>query len=238
MAEHFRKTGTIWQIANSKRSQIVRRVCERLHKTYESSRLGNPYDAIDILVFITLSNRTSITTAKNTYEALKGRYRRWDEMILDDPARLKELLAPAGLSDLRSTQLRSLFSILKRETGKVCLDWLKGLDADLQEDYLITLPGVSTKVAKCIQLYGLGQHVLPVDTHVFRISRRLGWIRRGRADQCHEELEALVRPRWRFDFHVKCILHGRRICRSHSPLCQECCIQSYCQNVQTRSKAA
>ena len=238
MTKRFKKTGTIWQIGNSRRSQIIIRVCECLHRTYGSSRLGNPTNAVDILVYIILSNRTSIVTAKSTYESLKVRYQSWDDVILDSPDNLRGLLGQAGLSGVRSTQLFTLFGILKQETGRVCLDWMKGLDAGMQESFLVTLPGVSKKVAKCIQLFGFGQQVLPVDTHVFRVGHRLGWTKRNRADQCHEELEALVSPKWRFDFHVNCILHGRKACRSHSPLCATCCLQSYCQYVQMEGQAA
>ena len=90
------------------------------------------------------------------------------------------------------------------------------------------LDGVSEKVAKCVMMYTLGFDVLPVDVHVHRVATRLEWTNRKRADQCHEELEALVKPRYRFAFHVDCICHGRAVCRPKNPRCNDCVIRRYC----------
>ena len=94
---------------------------------------------------------------------------------------------------------------------------------------LITLPGVSDKVAKCVMMYTMGKQVLPVDAHVHRVTRRLGWTSRKRADQTHEELEALIRPEQRYNFHVNCIQHGRLICIPHTPICNICPVNQYCE---------
>ncbi len=91
-------------------------------------------------------------------------------------------------------------------------------------ELLVSLPGVSEKVAKCIMMYTLNHRVLPVDVHVHRVVSRLGWTKRKRADQCHQELESLVPPRWRYAFHVGCVLHGRAVCRAQKPLCGNCSI--------------
>jgi endonuclease-3 len=96
------------------------------------------------------------------------------------------------------------------------------------QEYLIGLPGVSTKVAKCVMMYTLGCSVLPVDTHVHRIAFRLGWTEKRRPSQCHSELEALVPKDRRYAFHVDCIAHGRSVCRPSNPACNLCCIRRYC----------
>ena len=141
---------------------------------------------------------------------------------------LRSLLRPAGLSVIKSRHIRAAFRSIKESFGVCDLSPLKGLAPEAAQDYLVGLPGVSEKVAKCVMMYTLGAAVLPVDTHVHRISGRLGWTARKRADQCHAELEALVPPILRRDFHVACVAHGRKVCRPLNPLCHECPISRYC----------
>src|SRR5262249_43991044 len=101
--------------------------------------------------------------------------------------------------------------------------------------YLAELPGVSDKVAKCVMMYTLGFDVLPVDVHVFRVASRLGWTSRCRADQCHDDLEALVQPKHRYAFHVDCICLGRAVCTPVHPDCPACPIRQYCVYFKQRA---
>lgn len=89
-------------------------------------------------------------------------------------------------------------------------------------------------MAKCAMMCALGFDVLPVDAHVHRIAVRLGWTVRKRADQCHEELESVVAPQYRFGFHVACIAHGRAVCRPAKPRCDGCVIRTYCEYFKGR----
>ncbi len=211
------------------RSQIVRRICEKLTLTYGHPQLGNPRNPLDDLIFIILSNRTSPATALATYKKLKRVFKTWGE-INDAPyTRLKRILKPAGLAGTKTKQVRNLLKKIKTDFGSCSLRKIKYLSEEDVESYLVSLPGVSLKVAKCVMMYTMGFQVLPVDVHVHRITTRLGWTCRKRADQCHEELERLVPSHRRFGFHVGSILHGRKICRSSKPLCRKCIIQSYCE---------
>jgi endonuclease-3 len=87
-----------------------------------------------------------------------------------------------------------------------------------------------------VAMYTMGAKVLPVDAHVHRVATRLGWTARKRADQCHEELEFVVPPNWRYVFHVGCVLHGRSICRPKQPRCLKCCVNRYCEYFKRTSK--
>ena len=109
------------------------------------------------------------------------------------------------------------------------LSYLASLETQAAQEYPVSIPGVSKKVAKCVLMYTMHGTVLPVDSHVHRVARRLGWTARKRADQCHEELESLVPPHRRYAFHVDCIEHGRAVCRPQKPNCQICTISGYCE---------
>lgn len=150
-------------------------------------------------------------------------------------AAVRRILQPAGLSIIKAKQLRGAIARIGRDFGRCDLRELRKWPESDIENYLVGLPGVSEKVAKCVMMYTLGCSVLPVDTHVHRIASRLGWTKKRRADQCHGELEALVPRHRRYAFHVDCIAHGRSVCRPTNPACGDCCIKEHCDFYKGRS---
>ena len=228
----LKKTGSIWQKRPRVRAQTITRVCETLEAEYGRPRLGNPSKPLDDLIFILISNRTTPYLANQTYRRLRQNFRTWDEILESSPRKLRALLKPAGLSLKKSQQIRSLLKKVKSDFGRCSLDELKQWKDDRIHQYLTQLTGVSDKVSKCVMLYTLASEVLPVDVHVFRVSKRLGWTARNRAAQAHEELEALIPPSRRSAFHVDCITHGRSVCRS-KPDCQRCHIRKDCEYFNT-----
>ena len=232
----LRRTGSIWNQSAKRRSQTVRRVCDAIETEYSRPRFGNPKNPIDDLVFIVISNKTGPAMAKRTFRNLKRRFASWEELVNARLSEIRRLLKPAGLSDVKSRQLRAALGKICRDFGTCSLQRLKRLSAEEAEAYLTSLEGVSEKVAKCVMIYALNFDVLPVDAHVHRVATRLGWTSRKRADQCHQELEALVEPQYRIGFHVGCIAHGRSICRPTEPRCDCCVIQRYCMYFRRRTQ--
>lgn len=223
-----RRTGAIWDKAPRARAQIVRRVCEALEGEYGRPDLGNPENPTDDLIYIIVSNKTSPKTAERTFLAVKRAFATWEEVIASPSSALQSLLHPAGLATVKAQQIRAAIQRIEGDFGSFDLHRLRLRPESEVQAYLVGLPGVSEKVAKCVMMYTMGAKVLPVDSHVHRISRRLGWTARKRADQCHGELEALVPPHRRYAFHVDCILHGRSVCRPRKAACERCCISRHC----------
>ena len=207
---------------------MVRRVCERLERVYGRPRLGNPADPVDDLVFVILSNRTSPVACERAFATLKSAFPSWEMLLSAPEGVLEALLQPAGLSRVKSRQIRESLQRIRADFGTCDLESLQGRSCDLISNYLTALPGVSDKVAKCVMLYTLNCAVLPVDTHVHRIALRLGWIVEKRADQSHASLELLIPPQRRLAFHVDCVAHGRAMCTSRKPLCSACCVARHC----------
>ena len=222
-------SGIIWRAAETTRLGTVERVCETLEGIYNCQRLGNPERAIDDLIYIIVSNRTSPTITQRVYDGLQKRYASWDAILNEPIIELQTILAPAGLSIKKSSQIVGALQKIKEDFGRCDLSLLEGKPEAEMHSYLTSLPGVSDKVAKCVMMYTLGVQVLPVDSHVYRVSQRLGWTSKRQANQSHEELEALVSPQYRYAYHVDCIVHGRTICRPKHPRCSECCINEDCQ---------
>jgi endonuclease III len=180
-----------------------------------------------------LSNKTAPKVATANYERVKEQFPTWNHLLASGPEVLRRLIKPGGLSAIKARQIRAAISKIATDFGSPDLNSLRDKSADESEKYLCSLPGVSKKVAKCVLMYTLKAQVLPVDAHVYRVTKRLGWATKNRADQCHEELEELIPSDLRYNFHVDCITHGRAVCRTKQPLCKLCCIKRYCRYFKT-----
>lgn len=214
---------------------IVARVCELLEVVYGLPRFGNPADPLDDLVYIILTNKASPAVANCLFDKVKQQFPTWNE-VLESPDLLPKLIRQGGLAVKKSAQIVAALGKIQSDFGACSLEPLRGRQETDAEAYLVSLPGVSQKVAKCVMMYTLGAAVLPVDAHVHRVARRLGWTQRKRADQCHEELEALVPRERRHAFHVDCIAHGRTVCRAIKPACDHCPVNKYCDFYNRNAK--
>lgn len=224
----LKKSGRVWRLPAGRRALTVRAVCKAFEDAYGLPRFGNPADPLDDLIYIILSNKTSGAMSASIYHQLKAKAPTWEHVVAHGPRWLERVIRQGGLSHVKSRQIIGALRRIRSEFGRCDLRPLRGQPPDSIEAFLTALPGVSEKVAKCVMLYALDCEVLPVDTHVYRITSRLGWTSRRRADQTHGELETLVPPKLRHAFHVGSVAHGRGICRATAPLCDECCIRKYC----------
>ncbi len=101
--------------------------------------------------------------------------------------------------------------------------------AEKSYDYLLTLPGVGPKTAACVLGFGLGKPAFPVDTHVLRISRRLGLVpEKTNAEKTQKVLQSTTPPEIQMPLHVMMIRHGRNTCFSRKPRCEECPLKDSC----------
>ena len=116
-----------------------------------------------------------------------------------------------------------------RKAGFINLDFLKGMDPEEARDLLVSLPGVGPKTAAVVLLFSFNMPFLPVDTHVNRLSRRLGLVPEGASIDEAERILEKITPRDKYcSFHVNLIRHGRAICRARSPSCKECVMREIC----------
>ena len=207
----------------------VEKVCRVLEASYGSPRHGNKSNPLDELVYIILSTRTGDRSVRTAYWGLKGVFPSWNRIGPEDVHVLTSILAPAGLGRLKARQIAAIMERLRTEFGRATLAPLKSMTDEEAEAFLTTLPGVGRKVAKCVLMYSLGRELLPVDTHVYRVARRLGFQVKKRADSSQDLLEAAVPRELRYGFHVNAVAHGRAVCVPRTPRCRVCCISSWCQ---------
>src|ERR1700685_1581963 len=152
------------------RNRFVRSICAALEQRYGTSRLGNPRDPLDDLIYIILSTRTRHSSFGSIYKTLKATFSCWDELLPKHRRKLERILAPGGLGRLKARQILEILSTLRKRYGRSTLAPLSTMSDSDVEMFLTTLPGVGVKVAKCVMMYTLGRRVLPVDIHVHRIA--------------------------------------------------------------------
>ena len=202
----------------------------RLKECYRSPFLNNKSDPLDELVFILLSQMTASVSYERVYERVKSAIPDW-ELLNDIPlSRLETLITEAGLFKHRASRLKQIAKRLTKDFGAVSLDSLVDYDNERAQEYLMSLPGIGVKTAKCVLMYSLKRQVLPVDTHTARVAYRLGLVTTNRPLVADKELSLVVPPSQRFDFHVNAIEHGRAICKARVPRCNSCVLFSLCQS--------
>lgn len=186
---------------------------------------------MDELIFILLSQMTTHQSYERVFDRLKAKAPTWDVVAGMPLRRLKGLIKDAGLSNQKAPRIKTILRRIRADFAEFSLSQLAGLETPEAERYLTSLPGVSMKTAKCVLMYSLGREVLPVDTHVLRVSRRLGFTdQKVIGARAHRDLEALVPPEFRYSFHVNAIAHGRLRCLAQNPRCGACVLKSICLN--------
>jgi endonuclease-3 len=134
-----------------------------------------------------------------------------------------------GLAAVKAARIQAVLRALSTGDGEPALPDLAAMPLASAQRFLTALPGVGPKTAACVLMFGLGLPAMPVDTHVHRVSRRLGLIpERMSAEAAHAALEAITPPADVYSLHVNLIRHGRRVCRAPSPRCQVCCVRALC----------
>lgn len=207
----------------------VRRITDILERTYGTPDLGNKQDPLDELIYIILSQMTTGKSFARVFDRLKSSVPNWGQLASLPMRQLKSIIKDAGLSNQKAPRLKALVRRVSKDFGTTDLAAISSMpDADA-EKYLTSLPGVGIKSAKCVLMYSLGRDVLPVDTHVARVARRLGLldtVRRG--SDVHRRLELTFPPGTRYAFHVNAIAHGRKVCLAIRPRCRECPLVRLC----------
>jgi endonuclease III len=204
-------------------------VCRALARNYPDSTLGNKRNPLDEYLFILLSFRTNTAGCVSAYRGFKRRFPRWGLAARATETEIAATISCAGLATQKAKHISSAIRFIKKELGEISLRKLRKWPEDEVETFLRSIPGVGIKIAKCIMMYSLEFDVLPVDTHVERIAKRLGWVTRSTSAKLHNELAGLVPTNRMFSFHVACVQHGRQVCRGPRPRCEVCCLDDVCR---------
>lgn len=187
---------------------------------------------VDELVNTILSQNTSDVNRDRAYESLKVCFPTW-QAVMDAPeAEVIEAIRPAGLANQKGPRIQLALRQVQAETGDLSLDFLSELPLDEARKWMTDIKGVGPKTAAIVLLFAFGRPAFPVDTHVHRVSGRLGLIGpKVTADKAHEILENIPYPETFYSFHLNVIRHGREVCTARSPKCPQCVLRNWCDFV-------
>jgi len=212
------------------RPPSVPAILGRLERAYGKRPWRTWGRPLDLLIGTILSQHTNDRNSALAMQRLRKALPDWNG-VADAPLwKIAGAIRPAGLHRQKARSIRDVVRRLRAERGRATLDFVRRWPTDAINAYLLSLPGIGPKTAACVLLFSrLKRPVLPVDTHVHRVSRRLGLIGpKTSADKAHELLAALVPADRVYAFHVLLIQHGRQVCHARRPDHAACVLRSIC----------
>jgi endonuclease-3 len=204
-------------------------VYEVLSKEYGEPTWRQHLPPVDELVSTILSQNTSDINRDKAFYALKDRFPDWQSVIEAPVDDIRETIRPAGLANQKAPRIQNALKIVKGHNGQLNLDFLEEMTVDEALEWLMAIKGVGRKTASIILLFAYGRPAFPVDTHVHRVTSRLGLIGpKISADKAHTILEQMGSPEGYYAFHLNLIRHGREVCAARKPDCEKCPLTAYC----------
>jgi endonuclease-3 len=208
---------------------------EKLIDSYGEPENASGSDPVASLVNTILSQNTNDQNRDVAYSQLREQFPTW-EAVRDAPTdEVVEAIRPAGLGPSKGPRIQKALERITEEQGEITLDFLRDMSLDKARKWLLDIKGVGPKTAAIVLLFALNRPAFPVDTHVHRVTKRLGLIpKEATREQAHEILEDMLPADIYYPFHLNLIQHGRRICEARSPKCERCPLQACCDYYQHR----
>ncbi len=198
----------------------IRNVLKEIEKTVNANWVIGKKDPFRVLVTTVLSQRTRDENTLRASERLFSKYSTPEEIARADIEDIEKLIKPSGFYRVKARKVKEISKeILERFGGRV---------PESLED-LLSLPGVGRKTANCVIVYGFGKPAIPVDTHVHRISNRLGLVRTKTPEETEKELLRIVPKNLWIRLNELFVKFGQRICRPVRPLCKSCPVRKFCK---------
>lgn len=204
-------------------------ILRRLERVFGPVEPPERLPVLDELIATILSQNTTDSNSGAAFEELRRRFRNWEVVRQASVERVADAIRIAGLANQKAPRIKAMLQQLHEEQGELSLEFLHEMPLDEACEYLRRFPGVGPKTIACVLLFACSKPILPVDTHVHRVSQRLGLIgSKANEAKAHAELARLVPAERVLDFHIQLIRHGREVCAARKPRCTECVLLDRC----------
>ena len=215
---------------NRRRKVRAQDVMDYLGVQYGPVQWHVRYTPAEELVYTILSQHTSDLNSERAFKSLIATFETLDAVADASVDSIEEAIRRGGLAKQKAPRIKNVLCQIRDEIGSFDLSFLAEMPLDEAKAWLKRLNGIGPKTAAIILCFSLGMPAMPVDTHIFRVSKRLGLIGpKVNADKAHDILEPLVAPEDVFAFHMYLIQHGRQVCKAQRPLCDECTLAWGCR---------
>lgn len=212
-------------------------VHERLLEFYGRPTWCNPLPPLDELVSTILSQNTNDTNRDRAFNALQAHFPTWEAVRDADPEAVIAAIRPAGLANQKGPRIQVVLRAITAERGRLDLGFLKDLPPEEALGWLTKFKGVGPKTAAIVLLFSLGRPAFPVDTHIYRVTGRIGLrAEKMTVEETHAHLERLFPPEAYYAAHLNIIRLGREICAARKPDCPRCPLHSLCDYAQKSGK--
>jgi endonuclease-3 len=206
-----------------------KRIAALLREEYGYPEWRQHHPPVEELVSTILSQNTSDTNRDRALDSLMTRFPTWEEVRDAEPEAVIEAIRSAGLANQKGPRIQGALRYLTETQGRITLDHLIDMPIEEAKAWLTDIHGIGPKTAAIILLFAMNKPAFPVDTHVHRVTRRLGLIgQKTSAEKAHEEMEQIVPPEDFYAFHLQVIQHGRTVCHARAPKCGICVVQDEC----------
>lgn len=217
----------------------IDKIIEVLAKEYGTVDWSQHSDPLSELIMTILSQNTSDHNSRRAFAQLLARFGDWQKVAEASVEDIAQAIKLGGLAQVKAPRIKDILQQIVTQRGSLDLMFLQELPLTEAKAWLQSLPGVGPKTASCVLLFSLGKPVLPVDTHVQRVAKRLGLIGpRVSAERAHELLGDMVPDQDVYRFHIHMIEHGRRVCKARHPRCNQCGLLHTCPTGEQLIEAA
>lgn len=201
----------------------------RLLEVFGEPVWRNPLPAVDELVSTILSQNTNDVNRDRAFEALRARYATWEQVRDAEPEQVIAAIRPAGLANQKGPRIQQVLREITAERGSLNLDFLKDLPLEEARAWLTKFKGVGPKTAAIVLCFSLGRPAFPVDTHIYRVTGRIGLRPEAMTvEEAHPYLEALFPADTYYAGHLNLIRLGREVCHARKPDCPQCPVCPLC----------
>ena len=208
---------------------LVQQVHQRLLKFYGQPTWQNPLPPVDELISTILSQNTNDTNRDRAFNFLRQHFPTWEAVRDADTTSVIAAIRPAGLANQKGPRIQQVLREITAERASLDLGFLKDLPVEEARTWLMKFKGVGPKTAAIVLLFSLGRPAFPVDTHIYRVTGRIGLRpEKMSVEDTHTYLEKLFPPETYYDAHLNLIRLGREICAARKPACPRCPLREIC----------
>ena len=205
-------------------------VYSRLLSLYGEPEWRDPFPALDELVSTILSQNTNDSNRDRAYNSLRQVFSTWEEVRDAPQEAVIDAIRPAGLANQKGPRIQAVLKEITSQRGELDLDFLSSIPVEEGKAWLLSFKGVGPKTASIVLLFSLDKPAFPVDTHIYRVTGRLGLRPQNMtADQAHEFLGDVFKPEYYKTGHLNIIRLGREICHARKPICSSCPLTDLCE---------
>jgi endonuclease-3 len=217
-----------WQELNHLKTTL-RKITLLLEKHYGIPRRTRPANPLDILIETILSQNTNDQNRDKAYQRLKTQFPHWEDVLEAKMNRVVSAIRQGGLAQQKAKRIREILLWIKRQQGKLSLSFSRKMDSEEIKETIGALKGIGPKTLHCLLLFGLRREAFPVDTHILRIGKRLGFIPEGMdAEKAHLWMRPLIPKEKSLSLHLNLIRFGRSLCKAKNPSCDICFLSCQC----------